>query len=358
MGLPPIETAATDRNPPEVVPRSLLSHVALLLGLALAAAVALSGVVWFGLGRPDLSALAPAVSAAAGQPGGAMVRRPLTVAERLDGLKIVLALVAGIGAVVALTIAYRKQRHGEIAAYRDKRSEAREITKAFTERYGKAADLLGGNTAAVRLAGVYALAALADDWDDGRQMCVDLLCAYLRMPYSPDPQSDGYLVGNREVRRSLLRVIRNHLRPGWTDVSWGQCGFSFEGATFDCGDLSKICLDIDPNATHDRRPNMTFHGAQFIAGSFDLSGVEFAGAPVWFTKAQFLGGSVRFDGARFIGSDVYFDRAEFNGADVSFGSATWSAGAVTFTDAKHTGGTVGWGPFAPLPLDSGGSPSA
>ena len=41
--------------------------------------------------------------------------------------------------------------------------------------------------AAVRSAGVYAMAGLADDWEANRQTCVDVLCAYLRMPYEPDP---------------------------------------------------------------------------------------------------------------------------------------------------------------------------
>ena len=31
------------------------------------------------------------------------------------------------------------------------------------------------------------MAGLADDWPENRQTCVDVLCAYLRMPYEPDP---------------------------------------------------------------------------------------------------------------------------------------------------------------------------
>jgi hypothetical protein len=34
-------------------------------------------------------------------------------------------------------------------------------------------------------------AVLADDWQENRQTCVDVLCAYLRMPYKPDPGQDG-----------------------------------------------------------------------------------------------------------------------------------------------------------------------
>lgn len=339
----PADTDETD--PPEVAPRSFLLHVALLLGLAIGAAVILGAVVWLGLGRPDLSAPSPGVSASPAPSPGPAARRPLTVGERLEAVKIVLAVVGGIGAVVALTVAYRRQRHGEMATYRDRRAEAREVTKAFTDRYGKAADLLGGDTATVRLAGVYALAALADDWPGGRQTCIDLLCAYLRMPYDPDPRSPDYLAGNREVRRTLLRVIRNHLRPGWTAVSWARNKFSFEGATFDGGDLSGIRLDGDPDASHDVRPNITFHGARFVGGTFHFNDVQFAGTPVWFSEAEFAGGVVRFDGAAFTGSDVVFDRVRFTGAEVTFDRAVWSAGTVTFTDAVVTAGEVRLGPF-------------
>ncbi|WP_436528544.1 hypothetical protein [Actinoplanes sp. HUAS TT8] len=93
-------------------------------------------------------------------------------------MKIALAVVAGIGGVVALTVAYRKQGHAEAA-------ERRENTKLFSERFGKAAEQLGSDKAAVRLAGVYAMAGLADDWIIGRQTCIDVLCAYLRKPYIP-----------------------------------------------------------------------------------------------------------------------------------------------------------------------------
>ena len=55
------------------------------------------------------------------------------------------------------------------------------------ERFATAADQLDSGKPAVRLAGVYAMADLADDWAENRQTCVDVLCAYLRMPYEPDP---------------------------------------------------------------------------------------------------------------------------------------------------------------------------
>jgi hypothetical protein len=64
---------------------------------------------------------------------------------------------------------------------------AEQYIRTLNERFATAAEQLGSDKPAVRLAGVYAMAVLADDWEKNRQACVDVLCAYLRMPYQPDP---------------------------------------------------------------------------------------------------------------------------------------------------------------------------
>lgn len=331
------------RRPSRVQPRSLLVHVALLLGIALAVACGLGLLLWWGLGSPDLGSSSNPVPS--GSPSAGTPPRGLTAAERLDSLKVILAVVGGIGAVVALTVAYRKQRDGELAEYR-------EDTKAFADRFGKAVDQLGNAEFAVRVGGVYALAELADEWHDGRQTCIDVLCAYLRMPYDPDPASSEYSGGNKEVRRAIIRLIRNHLRTGWTAVTWRGYRFSFEGAVFDCGGLSGARFEGG---------NITFHGARFVGESFSFKEVQFNGTPVWFTGATFGGERVNFAGATFAGSwvefrgarfaadIVTFDDVTFTAGDVNFETAQHPAGAVTFDGATHTGGTVEWGPFPPLP---------
>lgn len=127
-------------------------------------------------------------------------------------LKVAFAFAAGVGGVFALVIAYRRQRVAEFA-------EAREGARLFNERFGDTAGQLGHDNAAVRLAGVYAMARLADDWPDQRQTCVDVLCAYLRMPYLPDPGPDAPPADQqayrslREVRHTVIRVITAHVQP-------------------------------------------------------------------------------------------------------------------------------------------------
>ena len=85
------------------------------------------------------------------------------------------------------------QYFGRRAASRDTketldRTLAEQRTRTLNERFATAADKLGDDKPpAMRLAGVYAMAGLADDWKKNRQTCIDVLCGYLRMPYEPYP---------------------------------------------------------------------------------------------------------------------------------------------------------------------------
>jgi hypothetical protein len=91
--------------------------------------------------------------------------------------------------------------------------------------FATAAGQLGHAEPAVRLAGVYTMAGLADDWEHGRQTCIDVLCAYLRMPYEPDPGPDAPAAErlafgrNQEVRHAIIKLIATHLRAD-TPISW------------------------------------------------------------------------------------------------------------------------------------------
>ncbi|MFJ4877369.1 hypothetical protein ACIP93_19420 [Streptomyces sp. NPDC088745] len=73
-----------------------------------------------------------------------------------DLVKLSFGVVAGAGALVALVVAYRRQRVDEAGAHR-------ESTRLHTERFSAAVDKLGSNSPAVRLGGIHALSGLADD---------------------------------------------------------------------------------------------------------------------------------------------------------------------------------------------------
>ena len=88
----------------------------------------------------------------------------------------------------------REQLDTTLAAQRKQldRTLAEQRTRTLNERFATAAGQLGGDKpSAVRLAGVYAMAGLADDWPENRQTCVDVLCGYLRLPYDPDPGDEA-----------------------------------------------------------------------------------------------------------------------------------------------------------------------
>ncbi|PPJ36556.1 hypothetical protein C5E45_19225 [Nocardia nova] len=65
----------------------------------------------------------------------------------MDATKRALTVVGGVGGVVALVIAYRRQRDVEQGR--------------FVERFGAAAAQFGATDVAVRIAGIYAMAGVA-----------------------------------------------------------------------------------------------------------------------------------------------------------------------------------------------------
>jgi hypothetical protein len=67
----------------------------------------------------------------------------LSAATLYDLLKVAFAVAAGVGGVVALVTAYRRQRVAEFAQDLATRTEAREATRLFNERFAAAAGQLG-----------------------------------------------------------------------------------------------------------------------------------------------------------------------------------------------------------------------
>jgi hypothetical protein len=190
---------------------------------------------------------------------------PPALQSTVGVLQLVFASVAGAGALVALIVAYRRQKIAEADSAHDR-------TRVFNERFTTIAAQLGDAQPAVRLAGVHAMAGLADDWKSNRQTCIDVLCAYLRLPYEPDPGEEASAPArlafraSREVRHTVIRVITAHLSGGAT-VSWQGLNFDFTGAEFSGGTVD-------------------FGGAQFSGGAVDFSRVQFSGGAVDFAKAE------------------------------------------------------------------------
>ncbi|MBN6051045.1 pentapeptide repeat-containing protein, partial [Nonomuraea sp. RK-328] len=299
-------------------------------------------------------------------------RNGVSLARVLDLLKLSFAVIAGVGGVIALVVAYRKQQVTEAAEHRQQTAESRadeahkrEATKLFNERFATAASQLGHDSPAVRLAGVHALAGLADDapTPELRQTMIDVLCAYLRIPYAPDPGEDGdpaehlHFAGLREVRHTIIRLITAHIREN-ASVSWQGHDFDFTGVVFDGGDFSDAVFSggkvnfgsarfTDGTIIFARaqfRSSVSFDGTLFSGGFVTFARAVFADGTVTFRRARFGGGVVYFASATFSGGDVNLSSAKFSGAKVAFTQAKFAGSAVRFYSAEFTGGTVDFGP--------------
>ncbi|WP_052864264.1 pentapeptide repeat-containing protein [Streptomyces niger] len=282
----------------------------------------------------------------------------VTAKTLFDLVKLSLGAVAGASALVALVVAYRRQRVDEDGALRD-------ATRLHTERFTTAVAQLGEESAAVRLGGVHALAGLADDAPtrELRQTCIDVLCAYLGLPYTAEadlPPNDvdarhAYLA-LRQVRHTIIRLIRDHLRLAADHPhSWQGHDLNFTGVVFDGGDLSRVAfsgstIDFSEATFSGGTVNLryaTFSGhlvnffrAAFTGGEVDFGGAAFCGGTVDFSEARFSGGTVGFVATTFSGSRADFSEAAFSGGHVNFTGATFSGGGSTFFRAMFSGGEV------------------
>src|SRR5215831_13775217 len=223
------------------------------------------------------------------------------------------AIIAGSVGVLTLIGTLATQYYGIRRTSKD----------TLNARFATAADKMGSEAPAVRLAGVYAMAGLVDDWPENRQTCVDVLCGYLRMPYASEPaggpasKDTNWLEwrGFQEVRHTVIRVIAAHLRDG-VAVPWRSLELDFTGVIFD-GDVN-------------------FDRGKFAGKSVSFDGAEFSGKSVSFRQAEFSGKSVSFRQAEFSGESVSFG-AEFSGESVSFDVAKFSGEKVSFNGAEFAG---------------------
>jgi uncharacterized protein YjbI with pentapeptide repeats len=311
---------------------SLWSFTGSLIVIFGASLIVLAGLVFlatFWLGFPETSP-----------------HKPLAIADEFNLIKIILGIIAGAGGVVALVVAYRRQRVLEYSARLEHGRERREDVRVLNERFATAASQLGSDSAAVRLAGVYAMAGLADDWSEQRQTIIDVLCAFLRMPYAARPEGEdssnhAIWLHQRMVRHTVIRVIANHLQAE-SPVSWHGHDFDFSDAVFDGGDFADCYFS---------NVSLDFTGALFIRGETSFIGSRFSDCEIKFDWAQFSGGHVNFSNCDILdGCGMSFIAADIGGGMISFGDAEWigsrlSGGSINFSaaDLKSKGSVLFFG---------------
>ncbi|OLF16783.1 pentapeptide repeat-containing protein [Actinophytocola xanthii] len=187
---------------------------------------------------------------------------------RLDVIRTGASIVVGTGGAAALLLAARRQRVTELDV-RQRDFDATE--RRVTELYGKAADQLGAEQAPVRLAGLFALERLAQQYPDHRQTIVDLICAYLRMPARPLPRRGSE---EAEVRQAAQDLLARHLRPGerfWPDTDINLAGATLHGLVLTHCEIGSL-----------RCAGATFVGSATFRGTRVVRGADFR-------EARFLG---------------------------------------------------------------------
>ncbi|MDG9676179.1 pentapeptide repeat-containing protein [Micromonospora sp. DH14] len=255
---------------------------------------------------------------------------------RIDAIRTGLTVVAGTGGGLALLLAARRQwiaeraqRHQESVAARDQvhrdrvQAHAEAVAEAaqrhqdrqsgaaehdaaerrLTELYTRAVELLGNDSAAVRLGGLHALERLGQDNPGQRPTIAAVLCAYLRMP-APNGEPR-----ETEVRRSAQRVLTRHLRAADDDAFWPELTLDLAGAELVDFDAAG-CTLVDANFTE-----AVFTGTTTFAGAT--------------TRGRLLLGAATFD-------DVHFDNLTADGEVMLDGVRV--GGPATFDGAVFTDG--------------------
>ncbi|GAA2168026.1 pentapeptide repeat-containing protein [Actinomadura napierensis] len=294
---------------------------------------------------------------------------------RVDTVRTGLAAGAGAGAAVGLMLAFRRQAHAEHDT----------AERRITELYNAAAEQLGSDKAPVRLTALYTLERLANDNPRHRQTIVNIVCAYLRMPWTPPaseasptdqqraatrrfhaaragassavsspPTSEPDPHEERQVRLTAQRILMTHLQPDaapyWSGIdldlsdatltlfTLARCrlsGANFSGATFSRGASFRQARFLG-SASFERA---TFSGhvsfeAEFCGGAsfidmkvngHALFDEAIFGDETWFYRME-VGGTASWQGARF-GGDTWFHQARFNG-DAWFRRVEFSHKAV------------------------------
>jgi len=239
--------------------------------------------------------------------------------NQLEAIKTAGTVVVGAGGAAALLLTARRQRTAEIALKQKDREQAHQervaaaveadaAERRITDLYTKAADQLGSDRAPVRLGGLYALERVAQNNQDQRQTIVNLLCAYLRMPYRlPKNAEDRAPTEEREVRVTAQRLLVEHLRPGtrfWPDIALDLSG--------------ALLIDFDLGGCTVRQA--TFMGATFHNDAYFASTTFSSRADFWLATFH---------------AQAVFRNAEFQ-ENAHFGRST-ANGPTTFQNAKFTG---------------------
>ncbi|MGH8791903.1 MAG: pentapeptide repeat-containing protein [Stackebrandtia sp.] len=287
-------------------------------------------LLWIVLGTPGLSG-------------------PVEGRERFLFVTTSMAAVGGTGLVVTLVVRIRlrwlqeqanriQELEHRLAQRRQAHIEEHDQEQRITELRLRAVDQLGSEKPAVRIGGLNNLERLADQHPALRQLVLNEVCAYLRMPFSPPESSRNATIASpmrwraddavdyaepltplsasnayeeRQVRLTAQGIIERHLKAD-TSEYWSHDRLDLAGAY-----LEKL------NLGSARLHNVNFTAATFMDDA-SFQETSFKGDAI-FEQASFKG-TAQFEHASFEASAM-FSGASFNyGAEfkaASFGKDTW-----------------------------------
>ena len=272
----------------------------------------------------------------------------------LERVKTTLTTVGGIGGVSFLVIKFRQQdiaekQHKHSEEERIKAEEA-EINRKFeavkleaNKKLVDAVQQLGSQSSQVRIAGVYALADVADTYGsenhgvDYNKRAVEILCGYLRTVRSEN---------DKPVESAVLSILSNHLTPPANSLQnktvgpWSRYTIDLRGAkiteavNFHSTRISRINCDateffgevsfeecqlgdasfqdaVFESTTNFRKSSFT--EANFSGANFKQK-AEFGAAPNGKIEGVTFEGMANFKNTRFEESAI-FNHSSFNKAD-------------------------------------------
>lgn len=238
-----------------------------------------------------------------------------------------LFMAGGVIAIVTLFLTYRRDQtaRGLLQLERDKedrRAEEAETDRratterALRDRFATTVQLLSDPSPGNRKAALFAIGALADDWDalgktDEVQVCIEVITGYLRAARSENMGFEKEVhelkggespLGRRttppevSVNQAGFAVIRNHLQAD-AEHSWSSRTIDLAGAHID------YPVDLQ-RATIGAGGSITFEGSRIEMSVISLAGALVDGGTMSFARASVEGGTVDFLGAEMRGGEI------------------------------------------------------
>ncbi|WP_434452249.1 pentapeptide repeat-containing protein [Lentzea sp. E54] len=239
------------------------------------------------------------------------------------------------GAIVALYALWLNDRRRRVEEARQELESQRiehDRSRVADERFARAVELLGHETAQVRVGALHALAGLAKSRVEYTQTVLDILCAYLRRPFKRSRDSDADAVEDElEVRLTSQRLIEDLLPrieekdPVRYDLNLTKAHLEYMDLSYrQVGDLVlRVARLNESNAFH----HMVVHGDVYltdadVTGRLYLHHSEFR-RKAWFSRVKVRQLAV-FTESKFLG-ETKFANSEW--ADVKADGCTFAVEA-------------------------------